>query len=410
MQASPRPTTRRPSLPIPFSRTTRSLASDRSSAPILAWLLGTVVLAIWSLWFALGDVTVYETSRKARLEVMQLPHHVAAPLSGRIASASVVIGQDVLANQVLVELDASSERLRLKEEETKLAGLPPRIASMQTELISLEQAKEQDSWATQAALEAANARVKEIDATVKFARNNESRLRKQSAAGGVAEIDALRAQSDADKLSASRDAMSAELKRLEQDRQVRAHEAQARIEDLRRSIVSLEGEMATTHAAIARIQETIERHVIRAPVTGRIGDAMALYSGAYVSEGQRLVSVVPAGDLRIVGDFIPSSAMGRMRPGQHATMRLDGFPWAQYGTIKASVTRVASEVRDGVVRVEFTPAPTGNPAMIMQHGVPGVIEVAVERAAPAYLVLRAAGLLLSSAMRQSGADHPELAR
>lgn len=397
-------------MPTQFSQTTRSLANDRSPAPVLAWLLGTALLCAWSVWFAFGDVTVYETSRKARLEVLQLPHHVAAPLSGRIVSASVVIGQEVLANQVLIDLDASAETLHLTEEETRLAGLPPRIASMRTELISLEQAKDEDLRATQAALDAAGARVKEADATIKFARSNESRLKKQSAAGGVAEIDALRAASEADKLSASKDALTADLKRLEQDRQMRADEAQARIENLRRAIVSLEGEMATARATIARIQQTIDRHVIRAPVTGRIGDAAALYAGAYVAEGQRLVSVVPPGDLMIVGDFVPAAAMGRVRPGQRATMRLDGFPWAQYGSIDATVSRVATEIRDGAVRVEFTPAAAGNPAGIMQHGVPGVIEVAVERAAPALLVLRAAGLLLSGTVRQAAANPAELAK
>jgi membrane fusion protein (multidrug efflux system) len=306
---------------------------------------------------------------------MQLPHHVAAPVSGQVVKAPVAIGQEVLANQVLVELDAGAERLRLAEEQTKLAGLPPRIASMQVELVSLQKAKDEDMRATQAALDAAAARIKEADATVKFARSNESRLRKQSVAGGVAEIDALRALAEANKLSAAKDAMTADLKRLEQDRQMRAHEAQARIENLRRSLVSLMGEMATSRATIARIQQTIDRHVILAPVQGRIGDVAALFAGAYVAEGQRLVSVVPPGALMITGDFNPGSAMGRVRPGQRATMRLDGFPWAQYGSVDATVSRVATEIRDGAVRVEFIPAVTGNPVVIMQHGVPGAVRL-----------------------------------
>jgi membrane fusion protein, adhesin transport system len=397
-------------MPTQFSQTTRALTNDRSIVPILACVLGTVLLCAWSLWFALGDVTVYETSKKARLEVMRLPHHVAAPLSGRIKSSAVVIGQDVVINQVLIRLDAGAEALRLEEEETRLAGLSPRIASMRAELVALQQAKDEDLGATQAALDAASARVKEADATVKFAQSNASRLKRQSAAGGVAEIDALRAMSEADKLNASRDAMTADLKRLEQDSRMRAHEAEARIENLNRSVVSLIGEMATARATIARIQQEIDRHVIRAPVTGRIGDAEELHPGEYVAEGQRLVSVVPLGDLMAVADFTPSSAIGRVRPGQHATMRLDGFPWAQYGSIDTVVSRVATEIRDGVVRVEFTPSPGASQVGIMQHGVPGMIEVAVERAAPATLVLRAAGLLLSGTVRQANADPAERAK
>jgi membrane fusion protein, adhesin transport system len=387
-----------------FSQSTRALTNDRSTVPILAWVLGTVLLGAWSLWFALGGVTVYETSINARLEVVQLAHHISAPLSGRIISASAFIGQEVLANQVLIELDASAETLRLSEEETRLTALPPQIASMQTELISLEQARDEDLRSTQAALDAANARGREADAAIKFARNNEIRLKRQSMAGGVAEIDALRAMSEADKLSASKDAMTADAKRLEQEGQMRTHDALARIENLRRSIVSLEGDMATARATIARIRQTIDRHIIRAPVAGRIGDVAALYEGAYVAEGQRLVSVVPPGGLTIVGDFNPGSAMGRVHPGQHATMRLDGFPWARYGTIDATVSRVATEIHDGVLRVDFTPARSGNPTAIMQHGIPGVIEVAIERAAPASLVLRAAGFWLSRTNRRIAAN------
>lgn len=328
-----------------------------------------------------------------------MPHHVAAPLSGRVVSAAVVIGQMVQAGQPLVELDSSTDRLRLAEEQTRVAGLPPRIASLRAELASLELAKATDLQAAAAAAEAARARIKEADAGVRFARSNEGRLRKQSAAGGVAEIDALRALSEADRLSAGKDAMVAELKRQEQERQTRALESQARMESLHRSAVSLEGEIATGEATLARIRATIERQTIRAPVAGIVGDVAALYAGAYLAEGQRVVSVVPSGQLLIVGEFNPGSAMGRIQPGQHATMRLDGFPWAQFGSVDATVIRVASEIRDNAVRVDFAPRATGNPTAIMQHGVPGVIEVAVERATPAQLVLRAAGLLLSAPIR-----------
>jgi membrane fusion protein (multidrug efflux system) len=383
------------------------LAQDRSLAPIAAWLLGAVLLCGWSLWLAFGGVTIYEVSRKARLEVMQLPHHVAAPLSGRIASASVAIGQEVPANQVLVELDASADKLRLAEEETRLAGLPPRIDLLRTELVSLEQAKNEDLQATRAALDAVRARIREADAAAKFARSNGNRLKRLSAKGIAAEIDTLRALSEADRLAASKDAMAADLKRLDQDGRRRAHEAQARIENLKQSVVSLEGEMMTARAAVARIRQAIELHVVRTPIAGRIGDAAPLHAGAYVAEGARLFSVVPPSELKIVGDFAPGSTIGRVRPGQRATMRLDGFPWAQYGSIDATVGRVATEIREGTVRVEFTPALVGNPVGIKQHGVPGMIEVAVERTAPAFLALRAAGLLLSEATRRTATDSVE---
>jgi hypothetical protein len=107
------------------------------------------------------------------------------------------------------------------------------------------------------------------------------------------------------------------------------------------------------------------------------------------------LAVVPLGDLHVVADFFPPSALGRIRPGQPTRLRCAGFPWAQYGSLAVTVRRVASEVRDGHVRVELSVDPEGASPIPLQHGLPGAVEVQVERVAPAALVLRAAGKLLA---------------
>lgn len=386
-------------MPSQFSQTTRSLAAERSPAAIVAWLLGLALLAAWAAWFVLGHVTIYETSRKARLEVEQLPHHVAAQFAGKVAAASLVIGRAVQAGEPLVELDSSVEKLRLAEEQARLQALTPRLDSARKELASLERARAEEGRAAQAALEAARARAREAEAAVEFSRGNERRLREQSTAGGVPQIDALRAASETQRLVATREALVADARRIELDAQTRASQAQAQSETLRRVIVTIEGDMSTAHATIARLERTIDLHVVRAPVGGRIGEVAPLHADAYVAEGQRLATVVPPGALIIVADFDPGSAMGRVQPGQRGRLRLDGFPWAQYGTIDATVSRVASEIRDNLVRVEFAPATAGIMAEMLQHGLPGSVEVAIEETTPAALLLRAAGMLLSTPKR-----------
>lgn len=386
-------------MPSQFSQTTRSLANDRSIYVILAWLLGAALLAGWAGWFSFGAVTIYETSRKARLEVEQLPHHVSAQFPGKIAAASLVIGQEVRAGDILIELDASVEMLRLKEEEARLAGMPPRLESLGKELVSIEQARLEDRRASQAAIDAARSRAKEAEAAVEFARNSERRLREQSSAGGVAQIDALRALAETQKLGAARDALVAEARRIELDAQTRTHQSQAQLENIRRAILTIEGDANTSRATIARLKRTIEQHVVRAPVSGRVGEVAPLHADAYVTEGQRLATIVPPGELIIVADFDPGSALGRVQPGQRGRMRLDGFPWAQFGSIDARVSRVASEIRDSLVRVELVPTTDGVMPAMIQHGLPGAIEIAIEDTTPASLLLRAAGLLLSSPKR-----------
>ena len=64
-----------------------------------------------------------------------------------------------------------------------------------------------------------------------------------------------------------------------------------------------------------------------------------------------------------MAEFEPASALGRIHSGQVAELRLTGFPWLQYGTVAARVASVASEPRDGSIRVELDLLP-GGPSLI----------------------------------------------
>ena len=380
-----------------FARTTRSLAHDGGRRTLLAWLAAGLLLAAWFAWFVFGRVTLYEVSRHARLEVQQSAHPVAALVPSKVAVNTLVLGQEVHAGDRLIELDAAPEKARLAEEVTHLDAIVPRVASLKKEIASLEQAAARDRAAAAAANDAAQFRTREAAAGVEFARDNERRLREESAVGGVAQIEAARAHSEALKLGASQDALAAESRRLATEAQARAFQQEAQVESLRRSVLSLQGEAASSEATIVRLKQDIDRHIVRAPVSGTVADVAALHTGAYVGQGERLATVVPHGGLIIVADFAPAAVLGRIRPGQHARLRLDGFPWAQYGSIEATVTRVAGEVRDGLVRVEFAPALSAAPRLALQHGLPGSIEVGIEQVSPAQLVLRAAGRFDASA-------------
>jgi membrane fusion protein (multidrug efflux system) len=395
-------------LPSQVSATTRALANDNSRYASLAWLFAGLLLAAWLGWFLMSEVTVYETSTRAHLEVQQAPHAVAALVSGKVIAAPVQIGQQVAAGTVLVELDAQSERLRLREEQSRLAAMAPRIESMKKEIAALGQARADDQRAAAAAVQAARYRSGEARAAVEFADENARRMKDESNAGSIAQIDALRAASEAAKLGASSSALSADARRLELEASARASQHQAQIENLYRSSAALEAEKATTELSIQRLQAEVDRHIVRAPVAGTVGDVQAVRPGSYATAGQKLVTVVPAGGLVILADFAPAAVLGRVHPGQPARLRLAGFPWAQYGSIEATVSRVASEVRDNLVRVELTPGNQAATRSLMQHGLPGTVEVTVQRMPPAVLMLRASGQMLSSSepsARASEASH-----
>ena len=153
------------------------------------------------------------------------------------------------------------------------------------------------------------------------------------------------------------------------------------------------GLAAITDATIKRLEDEVDRRLIRAPVSGRLGEVASVRVGSVVREGEKLAAIVPTGTLRIVATFQPPDALGRIQPGQSAQLRLEGFPWTQFGSVPATVTGVASEVRDGRIRVELAVNPHSTPRIHLQHGLPGTVEVQVEQVSPASLVLRMVGRL-----------------
>lgn len=374
-----------------FSKTTQSLALDSSRIVLISLALAGLALVAWLLWFGFGNVTVYEVSRQARLEVGSAPREISSLLAGRLTEARIVIGQRVRAGDVLIELDSTRQQLRLAEAQARLPLYPARIASLRKEIAYLGRVMDNEQRSTQAAVRAAQARLKGANAASRFANDSATRIRNDAATGGSAAVDAVRAAADARKAESERDVSAAELARLGVDASVSADQRRVQMEKLTRDLLATQAEAASTRESIEQLRLEVANHQIRAPVSGVVGEMRALSAGAYVAPGQKLATIIPEGDLLIVADFDPTTALGRIRPGQTARFRLEGFPWVQFGTIEATAIRVAGEVRDRSLRAEFRIKRDATRGLVLRHGLAGRIEVRVETISPARLLLRSAG-------------------
>lgn len=92
--------------------------------------------------------------------------------------------------------------------------------------------------------------------------------------------------------------------------------------------------------------------------------------------------------------LFPPAALGRIRPGQPAIVRLDGFPWTQYGSLSATVAAV-DDARSGQLRVDLLIQDDPGSAIPLQPGLRGAVEIEVERVTPATLLLRTTGQALA---------------
>lgn len=386
---------------VMFTRSIRSLRTDSYRGSMFGLLAVMLLLGGWGAWFFLGSVTVYEASATARLETEHTICQVQSPVSGRVLVADVPIGREVRAGDVLIELDAASLQYQLDEASARAAAISEQIALLRAEAKTHEQALEQLRQTAPLRLDEARARVREAEAAARFAREQLEQIEALIRSGNATELERRRALADAQQRDAAVEALRLAADRVMPEQALAEAERQAQLDQLTREIAQLESQQQADVVMIARLEHEIERCRIRSPIDGRIGEAAHLHAGTVLDEGQWLATIVPTSTaVRVHAAFPAATAMGRIVPGQRARIRLDGFPWSQYGTISAIVEQVAGESRDGLLRVELAVTHNGDDdddgdvlagLVPLQHGLQGSVEVAVEQVSPAVLVLRAAG-------------------
>jgi multidrug resistance efflux pump len=378
-----------------FSRSLRTLESDSPRLSFFALVLVIVLLSLWGLWFLQGQVAVQVASSTARLEVHREHHPVDSPVGGRVLAVRAAVGQAVSAGDALLDLDARGEQLAQIEQATLLAPMASQLELLREELDSQQRALEGERRAGEAALAEGESEERRARAAADFAADEARRLSELHARKLVSELDTLRAANLATERRNGAESAGFAIRRIAQDMESRGQDRLAHIARLRRDIADIEGARARAQAAANRLGHDIEERSIRAQVSGTVAELAAIRPGSVVGPGTRIATIVPDGDLKVVAYFNPPAALGRIQTGQRARVRLVGFPWTQYGSAPARVTSVAGETHDGTIRVELALDDRATASNIpLQHGLPADVDVEVERASPANLVLRSVGTQL----------------
>jgi membrane fusion protein (multidrug efflux system) len=375
-----------------FRRTLRALETEERHPWASGLLLGALLVG-WVLWFVLGRVGVYETTEKARLEVANRVHGVSAPVGGRIVETRLALGQDLAAGEVIVRLDSETERLAVAEKRAQAASISDLLGSLEQEIRAEQEADVAQRQARVAAAKEGRAEVEKESARARLARVQLEAARQLLSRNTLSREDFIRARSESEAADATVTGQEQAVARQEFDRMVLEGERAVRVAKLRRESTELKGKLVVQQAEIQRLEHEIDLRSVRAPVAGRVEEIGDFASGSVIRAGERLGAIVPPGAAHAVAWF-PVAAAGHLRAGQPARLRLDGFPWIQYGTLAATVARVAKEPTGGSLRVELTLAAAPSSPIPLEHGLPGSVEVAIDQASPAVLFLRATGRLL----------------
>ena len=394
-----------------FARTIRDLQNDGPEGAFSALAAAAALAMLWFGWLFLARVTVYRTTDRARL-ILGRSYEADAAASGRITAIRVHLGQAVQTGQVLIELDSESERRQLTEDRTRVAVIGPQISQIGAAIDAEQRGSGSNQQTLKISLAQASVRWQEAIHSWRIAADIARRYKEARAV--VSQVELLKAQQQAQSARADADALYLEMDRIKKSEVREESDRSAQIERLRKDRMQLIGEQQTTEAEIQRLLYEIEKCQIRAPVSGRVAGLATLGVGRFVREGDLVATVVPPEEkLEAVADFVPASALGVIRTGQRAWLRLSGFPWTQYGSISATVVSIASEPT--VATVDDAAAPTGGhsdpgqklirvelkidsksaPLIPLQYGLPGTAEIEVDRVAPATLIVRTIGGIMT---------------
>jgi multidrug resistance efflux pump len=377
-----------------FSRTFHALAADTPTRSAIRILVATAFVAAWLLWMRGATIGLYATSESARVEAGQSPAAVQSEFAGRVLGSRLAIGRVVRTGDTLVELDAESQRLALAQATATLTGLVPRRAALRDQIVAERNGRDRERDATVTQQAEARTTVQRADAAAQYASSEADRLNALRARRLATVSDSQRLATAARQARGDLESAQLDVVRLGREQATREADRAAKIAELEAQLHDLDAQAAVATVDVARLRHEVDRRTILAPVNGRVADAEVLATGSVVSSGERLGTIVPSGQLRVIAQFSPVVA-GRIRTGQAARVRLDGFSWTQYGSITARVAEVASEPRDSTLRVELDVLGAGPRGVPLQHGLPGTVEVSTERLSPAQLVLRELGGLLT---------------
>ncbi|WP_353932838.1 HlyD family efflux transporter periplasmic adaptor subunit [Okeanomitos corallinicola TIOX110] len=109
-----------------------------------------------------------------------------------------------------------------------------------------------------------------------------------------------------------------------------------------RIILENEQRLADINSKISQSQLNIKYQEVRAPVSGIVFDLQAKNPGFVANPTQKLLQIVP-NDKYIADVFITNKDIGFVREGMKVDVRIDSFPFSQFGDIKGQVINIGSD-------------------------------------------------------------------
>lgn len=282
-------------------------------ARALLWaMVGTVGFGVIYACIARIDEVVTATGE---LQAIGAERPIKAPAPGVVSQIPIREGELVEEGQVLLQFDpdVNNKRLSSLQEQRRLEQ---RRLSEQSEAFS---AREQSLAAKAGSLRATYATEAEIL----------KRVAPLAQQGGIQIVQYLQQKNRMQELQS--EIAQADANR----REVQSEALKARQESLK--------ELSNIERQLVETQKASEYESLRAPVKGRVFDLVPSSRGYAAASGETLLKVVPEGSVE-AKVFLTNADVGFVKPKMPAQIRVDAYPFTQFGDIPGVLRSVGDEV------------------------------------------------------------------
>ena len=153
--------------------------------------------------------------------------------------------------------------------------------------------------------------------------------------------------------------LQAELAQKQAQEQRTTLEAQQRIQQLELEITQLRGRIKDAENQLTSAKARLKQRFLYAPVDGVVLSLNVQNTGKFVQSGQTIAEIAPQDAPLVLSATIPGRDAGFIEVGMPVKMKLDAYPYQDYGIIAGEVTSISADAEidptiGAVYRVEIS--------------------------------------------------------
>ncbi len=115
------------------------------------------------------------------------------------------------------------------------------------------------------------------------------------------------------------------------------------VSDTTTALAEGERQIADLDQQVIKAERTLAQTTLSAPVSGIVHASAVTTIGQFVSPSQQLMEIVPENATVEIIAYVQNSDVGLVRVGQDATIKVDSFTYATYGSVDGVVEQVGSD-------------------------------------------------------------------